>query len=89
METTWSSEALVNFHQTAHDDWCKNLEHYYIKNSVDLSLQANSTDWSTATCRWNLMQTFVARGVSRGQRGGSLTVIYLSFLDRSRYFPFK
>jgi hypothetical protein len=27
--------------------------------------------------------------VSRGQRGGSPTVINLSFLDRSRYFSFK
>jgi hypothetical protein len=33
--------------------------------------------------------TFVDRGVSRGQRGGSLTVVNLSFLDRSRYFSFK
>jgi hypothetical protein len=28
------------------------------------------------------MRTFVDRGVSRGQRGGSLTVVNLSFLDR-------
>jgi hypothetical protein len=35
------------------------------------------------------MQTFVGRGVSRGQRGGSPTVVNLSFLDRSRYFSFK
>jgi hypothetical protein len=34
-------------------------------------------------------ETFVDRGVSRGQRGGSPTVVYLSFLDRSRYFSFK
>jgi hypothetical protein len=27
--------------------------------------------------------------VSRGQRGGSLTAVNLSFLDRSRYFSFK
>jgi hypothetical protein len=33
--------------------------------------------------------TFVVRGVSRGQRGGSLTAVNLSFLDRSRYFSFK
>jgi hypothetical protein len=31
----------------------------------------------------------VDRGVSRGQRGGSPTVVDLSFLDRSRYFSFK
>jgi hypothetical protein len=37
---------------------------------------------ATATCRRNLVATFVDRGVSRGQRGGSLTVVNLSFLDR-------
>jgi hypothetical protein len=36
-----------------------------------------------------LVPTFVDRGVSRGQRGGSLTVINLSFLDRSCYFSFQ
>jgi hypothetical protein len=29
---------------------------------------------------------FVDRGVSRGQRGGSPTVVNLSFLDQNRYF---
>jgi hypothetical protein len=53
-------------------------------NSVALSPRANYTDWSTATCRRNLVPTFVDRGVSRGQRGGSPTVVNLSFLDRSR-----
>jgi hypothetical protein len=62
---------------------------YLLQNSVALSLQANYTDWATATCRRNLVLTFVDRGVSRGQRGGSLTVVNLSFLDRSRYFSFK
>jgi hypothetical protein len=33
-----------------------------------------------------LVSTCVDRGVSRGQRGGSPTVVNLSFLDRSRYF---
>jgi hypothetical protein len=33
--------------------------------------------------------TFVDRGVSRGQRGGSPTIVNLSFLDWSRYFSFK
>jgi hypothetical protein len=56
---------------------------------VALSPQANYTDWSTATCRRNLMPTSVDRGVSRGQRGGSTTIVNLSFLDRSRYFSFK
>jgi hypothetical protein len=59
------------------------------KNSVAFSPQANYTDWSTATCRRNLVQTFVDRGVSRGQRGGYRRVVNLSFLDRSRYFSFK
>jgi hypothetical protein len=53
-------------------------------NSVALSPQANYTDWVTATCRRNLVPTFVDRGVSHCQRGGSLTVVNLSFLDRSR-----
>jgi hypothetical protein len=43
----------------------------------------------SATCRRNLVPTFVDRGVSRGQRGGSPTVVNLSFLDRSRYISFK
>jgi hypothetical protein len=47
------------------------------------------TDWATATCWRNLVPTFTDRGVSRGQRGGSPTVVNLSFLDRSRYFSFK
>jgi hypothetical protein len=61
----------------------------WIQNSMALSPQANHTDWSTATCRRNLVPTFVDRGVSCGQRGGSPMVIILSFLDRSRYFSFK
>jgi hypothetical protein len=44
-------------------------------NSVALSPRANYTDWSTATCQRNLMSTFVDRGVSLGQRGGSPTVV--------------
>jgi hypothetical protein len=35
------------------------------------------------------MQTFADRGVSRGQRGGSLTVVNLNFLDGNRYFFFQ
>jgi hypothetical protein len=54
-----------------------------------LSPLANYSDWATATCRRNLVPTFVDREVSRGQRGGSPTVVNLSFLDRSRYFSFK
>jgi hypothetical protein len=58
-------------------------------NSVVHNPRANYTDWATATCRQNLVPTFMDRGVSRGQRGGSPTVVNLSFLDRSRYFSFK
>jgi hypothetical protein len=58
-------------------------------NSVAYSRQANYTDWATATCRRNLVPTFVDRGVSRDQRCGSPTVVNLSFLDQSRYFSFK
>jgi hypothetical protein len=53
------------------------------------SPQANCTDWATATCRRNLVPTFVGRGVSRGQRGGTHTVVNLSVLARSRYFSSK
>jgi hypothetical protein len=52
------------------------LCNFTINNSVALSPQANYTDWSTATCRRNLVPTFVDRGGSRGQRGGSR---YISF----------
>jgi hypothetical protein len=55
-------------------------------NSVAFSPQANYTDWSTATCWWNLVPTFVDRGVSRGKRGGSPTVVNLSFLDRCSWY---
>jgi hypothetical protein len=58
-------------------------------NSVAFSPQANYTDWATATCRRNLVLTFMDRGVSRGQRGGAPTAVNLGFLDRSRYFSFK
>jgi hypothetical protein len=54
-----------------------------ITNSVALSPQANCTDCATATCRRNLLPTFVDRRVSRGQCGGSPTVVNLSFLDRT------
>jgi hypothetical protein len=60
-----------------------------INKSVTLSPRANYTHRATATCRRNLVPTFVDRRVSRGQGGGSLTVVNLSFLARSRYFSFK
>jgi hypothetical protein len=66
-----------------HRNWTVALGNYTNKtNSVALSPQANYTDWATAS-RWrNLVPTFMDRGVSRGQRGGSPTVVNLSFLDR-------
>jgi hypothetical protein len=42
-----------------------------------LSPRTNYTDWATATCRRSLVPTFVDRRVSRGQRGGSPTVVNL------------
>jgi hypothetical protein len=62
-------------------------------------LYAQTTPWplvrkrtiatgGTATCRQNLLPTFVDRGVSLGQCGGSPAVVNLSFLDRSSYFSF-
>jgi hypothetical protein len=58
-------------------------------NSMALSRQAKYTDWATATCQRNLVPTFVDRGVSHGQCGGTPAAVNLSFLDRSRYFSFK
>jgi hypothetical protein len=59
------------------------------KNSVTFSPQAKYTDRATATFWRNLVPTFADRGVSRGQRSGSLTVVNLSILDQSRYISFK
>jgi hypothetical protein len=70
----------------------QNLQHWDTPkktNSLALSPRTNYTDWAAATCRRNLVPTFVDRGMSRGQLGGSPTVVNLSFLDRSRYFSFK
>jgi hypothetical protein len=58
-------------------------------NSMAFSPQANYTNWATATCWQNLVPTCADRGVSRGQRGESPTVINLNFLHRSHYFSFK
>jgi hypothetical protein len=66
-----------------------NINSSNITNSVALSPQANYTDWAIATCLRNIVPTFVDKGVSCGQRGGTPTVVNLSFLDRSRYFSFK
>jgi hypothetical protein len=74
---------------TLRPNFCYAPHTYEKKNSVAFSPQTNYTDWSTATCQRNLVPTFVDRGVSRGQRGGFLTVVNISFIDRSRNFPFK
>jgi hypothetical protein len=68
-------------------DWDKTKQNK--TNSVAVSPRAKYTDWAIATCRRNLVPTFVDRGLSHGQRGGSPTVANLSFVDRSRYFSFK
>jgi hypothetical protein len=68
-EVEWQNQTITNNKQKT-------------TNSVALSPRANYTDWSTATCWRNLVSTFADRGVSRGQRGGSPTVVNLSFLDR-------
>jgi hypothetical protein len=59
------------------------------QDSVAFSPQVKYSDWATATCRRNLVPTFADRGVSRGQRGGTRTVVNLSFLDRSRHFSLE
>jgi hypothetical protein len=51
--------------------------------------QAFYTEWSTDAGRRILVPTFVDRGVTRGQRGGTPTAVILSFLDRSRYLFFQ
>jgi hypothetical protein len=56
---------------------------------VAFSPQAKYADWATAICRRNLVPSFMDIGVSCGQRGGFITVVNLSFLDRNRYFSFK
>jgi hypothetical protein len=58
-------------------------------NSLALTLQANYIDWTTTTCRRNLVPTFVDNGVSHGQHGGSPMVVNLSFLDWSHEFSLK
>jgi hypothetical protein len=45
------------------------------------SPQVNYTDWATVTSPWILVPTFVDRGVSCGQHGGTTTAVNLSFLD--------
>jgi hypothetical protein len=67
--------------------WKDDFVYWSLKqiNSVALSPRANYTDWATTTCRLNLLPAFVDRGVSRGQRSGSPTVVNLSFLDPATF----
>jgi hypothetical protein len=44
---------------------------------------------SDRDCGRNLDPTFVDRGLSRGERGGTPTAVNLSFLYRSSYFSLK
>jgi hypothetical protein len=67
----------------------RKLQHANELRGRVLSPRANYADWATATGRRNLVATSAIEGVSRGQSGGSSTVVNLSFLDRSRYFSFK
>jgi hypothetical protein len=76
-QTEWNYTLSVSY------EWLRTPSKTKQTNSMALSLQANYTDWVTATCWRNLVPTFVDRGVSRGQRGGSPKVINLSFLDRT------
>jgi hypothetical protein len=89
----WQPNSLICFWCHCIDLWWARRENNNNNNnkkpSVALSPQANYNDWATATCRRNLVSTFVDREVSRGQRSGSPTVVNLSFLDLSRYFSFK
>jgi hypothetical protein len=60
-----------------------------IKNLVALTVRLNCTDWATITGWRILVPTFPGIEVSRGQRGGSSTVVNISFLDWSRWLFFQ
>jgi hypothetical protein len=60
------------------------------KSNLDSIKQTNKLrGLQSVPCRRNLVPAFVDRRVSRGQRGGSPTVVNISFLDRSRDFSLK
>jgi hypothetical protein len=52
-------------------------------NYLSFSLQANNTDWATATGLLILVPTFLEGGVSRGQRDETPTAVNLSFLEQN------
>jgi hypothetical protein len=60
-----------------------------IHKFMAFSLQANYTDWVTATSWQIVVQSLVDRGMSCCQCGGTPTAINLSFLDWSRHFFFQ
>jgi hypothetical protein len=66
-----SNDRRQNLLFLQHVSLSKLRSHTEQTKSMVLSPQAKYTDWATATCRRNLVPTFVDRGVSRGQRGGS------------------
>jgi hypothetical protein len=77
---TNSAQVQVSASMTAVNVVWKRHKWTVIKtNSVAFSPQANYTDWSTATCRWNLVPTFV---VSAADLLRSL----ICFLDRRSNF---
>jgi hypothetical protein len=54
-------------------------------NSVAFSPKEKDNDWAIATRRRIIVATFVDRGMSRGQRGGTPMAVRLRFLERSRF----
>jgi hypothetical protein len=56
---------------------------------MTLNPHMNYTDSANATSRRILVPTFVERGVSLGQHGGTPTAVNLSFLDHSCHFFFQ
>jgi hypothetical protein len=49
----------------------------------------HNCDNCVLSVRKRIVQNFVDRGLSRGQRGGHHTAVNLSFLDRSHYFFYQ
>jgi hypothetical protein len=71
-----------NWHTTCWNTNDKNNKH---TNSMALSPQANYTDWAATFHQQNLVPTFVDRGVSRGQRGGTHKQNSVALSPRANY----